>query len=95
MSQIPEDIGKKYISAWKKAAHVLKDARERELPLTDTPKGLLSLLPAFEKCVKEREPSVTSGCYLGLSRTTENFLPISGSMKNIFQAAFDLQEFLI
>lgn len=62
MSKVPDAIGIKYMAAWKKAARVLLEVRARELRnSTDTTASLLSLLPAFEACVKNRKTSITSG----------------------------------
>ena len=61
MAKIPSEIGEKYITAWQKAATLLEEVRASELPLVNTTQGLLSLLPAFEACVKARQPSNTSG----------------------------------
>lgn len=61
MSKISKKVGEKYLSAWKKAEILLRNVRALELPQTDTVKGLLSLLPAFEASVRERSPSDTSG----------------------------------
>lgn len=61
MSDIPEDLGRKYITAWRAASKVLAETRARELPLIDTVKGLLSLLPAFNASVRERKAVPTSG----------------------------------
>ena len=62
MSIIPEDIGKKYMAAWRLAAQILEEVRAKELLLsTNTTQSLISLLPAFEACVRQRKPSLTSG----------------------------------
>lgn len=55
------DDAKKRISAWKRASQVLADVRARELPQIDTVKGLQSLLPAFARCIEQRQPSNYSG----------------------------------
>jgi len=40
---------------------VLQERRAQELPMVDTTQGLLSLLPAFNACVRERPPANSSG----------------------------------
>ncbi len=49
------------MTAWKKASVLFDNLRAEELSAIDTTQGLLSLLPAFNACVKERELSLTSG----------------------------------
>jgi hypothetical protein len=62
MSEIPKEIGVKYMAAWKNAVKVLQQVRASELlHSTSTSQGLLSLLPAFNACVAHRELSTTSG----------------------------------
>ncbi|MCX6115012.1 MAG: hypothetical protein NTV65_07350 [Proteobacteria bacterium] len=55
------DDAKKRISACKRASQVLEDLRARELPKIYTVKGLQSLLPAFTRCIEQRQPSNSSG----------------------------------
>ena len=61
MSNIPKELGKKYIAAWKEAARLMNELRAQELRTVNTVKTLISLLPAFEICVRERKLLNTSG----------------------------------
>ena len=61
MSDIPKDLGQKYIAAYREAARIMDALRAAELPSVSTTKTLISLLPAFEACVRERPVSNTSG----------------------------------
>jgi len=56
-----KSMGERYIAAWRKASVVLQERRAQELPMVDTTQGLLSLLPAFNACVRERPPANSSG----------------------------------
>ena len=61
MSIIPKEIGKAFIEAWRKAEKLLEETRAVELPMTDTVKGLQSLLPVFSSCLNDNTPKSTSG----------------------------------
>lgn len=61
MTTDPEGIGERYMAAWKVAAVLLRSVRARELREVDTVQTLQSLLPAFERCVRERTLDNTSG----------------------------------
>jgi hypothetical protein len=58
-----KNADKQRVDAWKAATKILAELRAKELPLTDTTKGLQSLLPAFAASIRETKLSSTSGLF--------------------------------